>query len=118
MYAVGVILVILLVSVRTNIVHIEPSLTSLYYKDKVASFLAKVAKGGEPFNVSFSTFLGEDQGYRYLFDYYQLEYLGNPELSLVRILVPPDDKESTFVFGYTGIHFPPGWVDNNWLKAP
>lgn len=89
---------------------------SLYYKDKTAKFLADVTKGKGPYNVSFDVPPSEDNGFRYLFKYYGAIPTGDPQDTLFEIVIPPDKKPNTFIFGGIGLYIPEGWKKENLAK--
>lgn len=66
---------------------------SLKYKDLLVRQLAQKLKG-KVFNLSFTTALTTDYGFRYLIDYYQIKPTGNWKDPLVQIKIPVDDQSS------------------------
>jgi len=86
----------------------------LYQKDKIAQFLAKITKDTSPFNLSYSVGLGQDVGFRYLFDYRGVKLNGNDFDPLMQIVIPP--QKNTFVIDRVGLEIPKGWLDANWAK--
>jgi len=75
----------------------------LFYKEKVVKRIAEI--GGErKFNVSFSTPVGWDAGYRYLLKFHQVKQTQNPDDPLFQIVIPP--QEGTEVIGGIGLQVP------------
>jgi hypothetical protein len=66
---------------------------SLKYKDELIRKLAQNLKG-KVFNLSYTTALTTDYGFRYLVDYYQIKPTGNWKDPLVQIQIPVDKKSS------------------------
>lgn len=64
---------------------------SLKYKDQLVRQLAEKMKG-KIFNLSYTTALTTDYGFRYLVDYYKLNPTGNWKDPLVQIKIPVDDQ--------------------------
>lgn len=64
---------------------------SLKYKDELVRRLTERMKG-KIFNLSYTTELTTDYGFRYLVDYYQLKPTGNWNDPLVQIKIPVDNQ--------------------------
>lgn len=97
-----------------------PLLSSSYLsaKNKMHSvmFLSSVTKNGTPINVSFNVPANEDAGFRYLLDYYQVKYSGDPKDPLVEFVIPNNRLETRFVFGGIGVYIPQRWIKDNWIR--
>jgi putative effector of murein hydrolase LrgA (UPF0299 family) len=81
-----------------------PVAFNLKNKDQVAQYLADNAKEKE-INIAFSVPLGRDTGYRYLFDYYQLNVVDYPA-PLYKIVIPPEKEPTTKVMNGIGLFIP------------
>lgn len=64
---------------------------SLKYKDQLVRQLAEKIKG-RIFNLSYTTKLTADYGFRYLVDYYKLNPTGNWKDPLIQIKIPVDNQ--------------------------
>ena len=64
---------------------------SLKYKDMLIRKLSNEVKG-KKFNLSYSTSLTTDYGFRYLVDYYKIPFTGDWNDPLVQIKIPADNK--------------------------
>ncbi len=71
---------------------LKTSNLGLYYKDKIIQELQKQTIG-KKFNVSYSTPLGRDTGFKYLIDYYQIKQSGDWNDPLVQIQIPSENCE-------------------------
>ncbi len=87
---------------------------SLYYKEQTAIFLSQATKDSSAFNISFDVPLGDDAGYRYLFDYWQVASSNDFKDPLIEVVSFPE-KNVHFKFGGAGLSFPSGWLEDNWL---
>ena len=67
---------------------LKDNLLGLYYKNQVAQKM-RVLTYGKKFNISFSTPLGQNYGFSYLIDWYQIKQTGNFKDPLVEIRIPP-----------------------------
>lgn len=76
----------------------------LYYKNQVAKKLKELTLG-KKFNVSFSTPLGQNNGFSYFIDWYQIKQTGNFKDPLVEIRIPPK-KEDIKINEAIGIKIP------------
>lgn len=77
---------------------------SLKYKDELVRKLAEKMKG-KVFNLSYTTALTTDYGFRYLIDYYQIRPTGNWKDPLVQIKIPVD-KQSSIKVANMGVIIP------------
>lgn len=77
-------------SLQTNL---ETRYYSLKYKDELIRKLAEKTKG-KIFNLSYTTELTTDYGFRYLIEQYQLKPTGNWKDPLVQIKIPVDNQSS------------------------
>ncbi|HET7098718.1 MAG TPA: glycosyltransferase family 39 protein [Patescibacteria group bacterium] len=89
---------------------------SLKEKTEAVVFVKQVTQKGTPFNISFDVPANEDSGFRYLLNYYDVKYSGDPRDSLIEFVIPPNRKPTAFVFGSIGIYIPESWIQDNWLK--
>jgi hypothetical protein len=104
-----------LVLVGKDSIKLKSNALGLYYKTKAIEFISIVSKDKKPFNLSFSVGLNEDTGYRYLLMSNHVYPTGDFKDPLMRIIVPPD-KFAAFIFGGVGLHIPPRWLSDNWVK--
>jgi DNA-dependent RNA polymerase auxiliary subunit epsilon len=65
---------------------------SLYYKDLTAKKIKQMLND-KNFNISFSTPLGLNNGFKYLIDYYQIKQTSNFKDPLVEIRIPPREND-------------------------
>jgi hypothetical protein len=69
----------------------HPNLSGLYHKEKIVEEIGKREDGERPFNVSYIATVGWNFGFRYLFQYYNLQPKYNqPALPTYTIVVPKD----------------------------
>ena len=87
---------------------------SLFYKENMARFLSEATSNSSPFNISFDVALGDDVGYRYLFDYWRVARSNDFNDPLIEV-VSSSERKTNFMFGGAGLSFPSGWLEDNWL---
>ncbi|MBL7078567.1 hypothetical protein ISS42_02835 [Candidatus Shapirobacteria bacterium] len=107
-------LLVLILWFHKNIPLLTDNRQSLFYKRETAKFLAEISKQA-PLNISFSVPLGADAGFRYLFDIYGVEQSENLTDPLIEVVVPPNSKPDTFIFGGIGVYIPQDWLSSYWL---
>ena len=98
----------------TSLGGLKPNLHSLFYKNKLAWFMSEISICRQPINVSFSVPLGQDTGYRYLFDYYKISLDTQDQEPLWQVVIPP--KQNMYTFGKIGLIIPDQWRNNYWLN--
>jgi DNA-dependent RNA polymerase auxiliary subunit epsilon len=77
---------------ENNLHQLKTGQQSLYYKDLTAKKIKQMLDG-KKFNISFSTPLGLNNGFKYLIDYYQIKQTGNFKDPLVEIRIPPREND-------------------------
>ncbi|QQG42191.1 MAG: glycosyltransferase family 39 protein [Candidatus Woesebacteria bacterium] len=87
---------------------------SLREKEQAVSLLSKVTQKSSPFNISFDVPFNEDTGFRYLLNYYKINYSGSPNDPLIEFVIPRQKRPVTFAFTQIGIFIPPQWMKTNW----
>lgn len=83
---------------------INDDLSGLYYKDKTIKYIKKTIKDNKKFNISYKVPIGENNGYQYLIEYYDIKQSGNFNDSLIEIVSPPETNN--IKFGAIGIKIP------------
>lgn len=83
---------------------INDDLSGLYYKDKAIKYIKKTIKDSKKFNISYKVPIGENNGYQYLIEYYDIKQSGNFNDSLIEIVSPPETNN--IKFGAIGIKIP------------
>jgi len=92
----------------------NPGKDSLYYKAQLVQFLSKETKDKSAFNLSYDLGSGGDAGFHYLADYYQVGYSQDEASPLIEVVLP-SKRDVNFKFGASGLLFPSGWLEDNWL---
>jgi hypothetical protein len=86
-----VFIILFLINLRPLFFNLRDDEYSLKFKDVLIRKLADRTKG-KKFNISFSTSVGSDAGFRYLINYYKIPYTGDWNDPLVQIKIPADNK--------------------------
>lgn len=86
-----IFVILFLANLRPLFFNLQDDTFSLKFKDELIRKLDNRTKG-KKFNISFSTSVGSDAGFRYLINYYKIPYTGNWNDPLVQIKIPADNK--------------------------
>lgn len=84
-------LILLLTNITPLFFNLKTDPYSLKYKDMLVRKLSIETKG-KKFNLSFTTALSTDFGFRYLITHYKISYTGDWKDPLVQIKIPADNK--------------------------
>lgn len=88
---VFIFIILFLVNIRSLFFNLQNDIYSLKFKDEIIHELANRTKG-KKFNISFTTSVGNDAGFRYLIDYYKIAQTGNWKDPLIQIRVPVNNE--------------------------
>ncbi|GAB4219349.1 MAG: hypothetical protein Fur009_5080 [Candidatus Microgenomates bacterium] len=98
------LLIIFIINKNQLLSVFNDDLNGLYYKDKAIKYIKKITKAKKNFNISFKVTIGENHGYNYLIEYYNIKQSGNFNDPLIEIVSPPE--ENNIKFGNIGIKIP------------
>jgi len=104
----GIIIIIILVIcfASRSLPLLKNTQYNLQQKTDSVVFLKNITQNTNPFNISFDVPANEDSGFRYLLQYYKVNYSGNSKDSLIEFVVPVIKKPTAFNVGGIGIYVP------------
>ncbi|MFA6081071.1 MAG: hypothetical protein WC741_01560 [Patescibacteria group bacterium] len=86
-----IFIILFIINLRPLFFNLQDDKYSLKFKDELIRKLTDRTKG-KKFNISFTTSVGSDAGFRYLIKYYKIHYTGDWKDPLVQIKIPANNK--------------------------
>ena len=103
LFLIFFLIFIFLLTKESIIYNLKDNYFGFYYKEKVAKIIKEKTEG-KKFNISFDVPLGMNHGFKYFFDWYQIQQSGNFSHPLIEVRIPP--KKNDIVVEKIGIKIP------------
>ncbi len=99
-----ILFLLIIINAKPLIGTISEDMYGLFYKDKAIKELKSIIGKKDRLNISYNVPIGENNGYNYLIEYYQIKQSGDFSDPLLEIVVPP--KQGNITVGGIGIKIP------------